>query len=336
MIEKWPRFGAILPSCWRMFLQLVPGGPLGVPLQALPDGVGVLRRGRTGSSEAEETKVESSKTRCAGDATAVQIHKIFINGLWLSYVDRGKGAPIVLVPGSMADLRIWTNQIEPLSRHNRVLAYSRRYNWPNSAPGTGADGSMQRQVEDLADLMRGLGLAPAHIVGHSYGGSIALFLALGHPEVVRTLVLAEPAVWTALENVPGMEASVKTRQDFVAAVSQASASGDAERFVKTIVDFVAPGENVPSEIHNMFVSNVPAVKVENSARFTCEDARHINVPTLVLAGDRSPLPFRHMAEIVARCVPGGELVKIPEAGHTMYLMNPQAFSDAVLAFVGRH
>ncbi len=269
-------------------------------------------------------------------ATAVQPHKIFITGLWLSYVDRGTGVPIVLVPGTLSDFRIWMNQVEPFSQHNRVLAYSRRYNWPNSAPGTGADGSMQRQVEDLAALIKGMGLAPAHIVGHSYGGSIALFLALGHPEVVRTLVLAEPAVWTALDNVPGMEADVKTRQDFFALFTQAFASGDAERIVKTLADFVAPGVNLPSEIHSMFVSNIPAAKVERGARFTCEDARHITVPTLVLAGDRSPMPFRQMAEIVARCVAGGELVRIPGASHPMQLMNPQAFNDAALAFVARH
>ncbi len=261
--------------------------------------------------------------------------QIFVNGLWLSFLDRGSGAPIVLVPGTASDFRIWMNQVEPFSQRGRVVAYSRRYNWPNSPPGTGADGSMPRQVEDLAALIAGIG-APAHVVGHSYGGTIALLLALAHPEVVRTLLLAEPAVWAALENVPGLEADVKARQDFTAALAPAFASGDAERVVKLLEDFVAPGVNVPSEIHSMFVSNVPAAKVEGGARVTCEDARHITVPTLVLTGDRSPVFFQHMAEIVARCVPGGELARIPGASHPMQLMNPQAFNDAVRAFVARH
>jgi pimeloyl-ACP methyl ester carboxylesterase len=195
---------------------------------------------------------------------------------------------------------------------------------------------MQRQVEDLAAMIKGMGLAPAHIVGHSYGGNIALFLALRHPEMVRTLVLAEPGVWAALENVPGMEADVKARQDFTTAAGQALGSGDAERVVKTLFDFVAPGVTPPSEIHSMFVSNVPAWKVEGGARFTCEDARPITVPTLVLTGDRSPVYFRHMAEIVARCVPGAELARIPGASHPMQLMNPQAFNEAVLTFLVQH
>ena len=271
-----------------------------------------------------------------GSVGKLQIHKIFVNGLWLSYEDVGKGPPVVLVPGTLSDFRIWTNQVEPFSLRGRVLAYSRRYNWPNSAPGTGADGSMQRQVEDLAALIKGMGLAPAHIVGHSYGGTIALFLALRHPETVRTLVLAEPGVPAVLENVPGMEADVKARQDFATAAGQAFASGDAERVVKTLADFVAPGVNLPTEMHSMFVSNVPAAKVEGGARFTCEDARPITMPTLVVTGDRSPILFRHQAEIVARCVPGAELARIPAASHPMQVMNPQAFNDAVLAFVAKH
>ncbi len=271
-------------------------------------------------------------------STAVPIRRIFVNETWLSYVDRGRGAPIVLVPGSLSDFRIWINQVEPFSQHGRVVAYSRRYNWPNSAPGTGADGSMLRQVDDLAALIKGLGLAPAHIVGHSYGGSIALFLAQGHPEVVRTLVLAEPGVRTVLENVPGTEADLKAFQGFGAAIGQAMASGDAERIVKTLVDFVAPGEfeNLPPEIRRMFASNIPAAKVESMARFTCEDAGHIIVPTLVLTGDRSPMGYRHIAEIVARCVQSGELVRIPGASHPMQILNPQAFNDAVLKFVAQH
>ena len=271
-----------------------------------------------------------------GSVGKPQIHKIFVNGLWLAYEDVGKGPPVVLVPGSLSDFRIWMNQVEPFSLRGRVLAYSRRYNWPNSAPGSGTDASMQRQVDDLAALIKGMGLAPAHIVGHSYGGTIALFLALGRPETVRTLVLAEPGVPAVLENVPGMEADLKARQDSATAAGQAFAIGDAERVVKTLWDFIAPGVTLPSEIHSMFVSNVPAAKVEGGARFTCEDARPITVPTLVLTGDRSPVFFRHVAEIVARCVPGAELARIPGASHPMQFMNPQAFNDVVLAFVAKH
>jgi pimeloyl-ACP methyl ester carboxylesterase len=271
-----------------------------------------------------------------GSGEKPQSHKIFVNGLWLAYKDVGKGPPIVLVPGSLSDYRIWFNQIEPFSQHNRVIAYSRRYNWPNSAPGQGADGSMMRQVDDLSALIKGLGIAPVHIVGHSYGGTIALFLATSHPEVVRTLVLVEPNAPPWLENMPGAEADLKAIQNFNAAFQQALASGDAERAVKTIWDFVAPGDALPAEIHSMFIINIPAVKVEKGSRFTCEDARRIAAPTLSLTGDRSPSGFRLAADAVAHCVMRGELVMIPRASHPMQILNPQAFNAAVLKFVAQH
>ena len=47
-----------------------------------------------------------------------QSHKIFVNGLWLADVDAGKGSPVVLVPGSLSDFRIWINQIGPFSQHH--------------------------------------------------------------------------------------------------------------------------------------------------------------------------------------------------------------------------
>ncbi len=268
----------------------------------------------------------------------VQTHRIFVNGLWLGYQDAGNGPPIVLVPGSFSDFRIWFNQMEPFSHRNRVIAYSRRYNWPNSAPDQSADGSIGRQVDDLAALIKGLGIAPAHIVGHSYGGSIALLLAVAHPELVRTLVLAEPGVRAVLENIPEAKADLAAFQSFGAAMQQAVASGDSERMVKTLVDFVAPGEfaRLPAEIHTMFLANIPAVKVEGNSRFTCGDAQRITVPTLVLTGDRSPSGYRRIADVVARCVMRGDLVTIPNASHPMQFLNPQAFNEAVLAFLAKY
>ena len=271
-------------------------------------------------------------------STAVPIQRIFVNGMWLAFEDKGQGPPIVLVPGSLSDLRIWVNQTPALSVHNRVIAYSRRYNWPNTAPGQDADGSMARQVDDLAALIKGLGIAPAHIVGHSFGGSIALFLAVSHPEVVRTLVLAEPRADAVLENLPGAEADLKAFQNFGAAVQQALASGDAERIVNTLAGFVAPGDTLPAEIHNMFISNGPAWEVERKSpfAFSCKDAGHIVAPTLVLMGDRSPGVYRRTADAVAHCVARGELATIPRASHPMQILNPQAFNEAVLMFVAQH
>ena len=275
-----------------------------------------------------------------GSVGKPQSHKIFVNGLWLAYEDQGKGPPIVLVPGSLSDYRIWFNQIGAFSQHNRVIAYSRRYTWPNAGPGAGADASVPRQVDDLAALIGGLGIGPAHIVGHSYAGLIVLLLALQHPELVRTLVLEEPTIPSILADTPGSDADLKSFQDFGAALQPAFASGEAERIVKTVIDFVAPGAfaSMPSEMHSMFVGNVPSFRAEAGPRppIACQDLGRVTVPTLVLRGERSPSGFRRIADIVAHCVVRGNMVTIPRASHPIQLDNPQAFNEAVLTFLAQH
>jgi len=264
--------------------------------------------------------------------------QVAVSGMRLACEERGTGSPIVLVPGSACDLRVWVNQIEPLSSWYRVIAYSRRYTWPNAGPDAGADASFARQVGDLAGLIKSLGIAPAHIVGHSFGGTIALFLAFEHPELVRSLLLAEPGVAALLEDFPRTDTELDASQNFARALQEAFASGDSAFVVEASFDYVAPGTMpaMSAEIRNMLLGNVPALKVERSTprpRFTCGDVRRIAVPALVLVGDRSPSAFRRSAEFLAQCFPRSALVSIAGAGHMMQLDNPQAFNESVLAFL---
>ncbi len=70
----------------------------------------------------------------------------------------------------------------PFSRHYKVIAYSRRYNFPNHNFPCVPDYSAAVDAEDLAALIMRLKLGPVHVVAHSYGGYAALFLAARHPD----------------------------------------------------------------------------------------------------------------------------------------------------------
>src|SRR4029077_18012727 len=97
-------------------------------------------------------------------------------------------------------------QLESLSQRYRVVAYSRRYNYPNARSVPAANHSALVEADDLANLLKALGASPAHVVGHSYGAYTALILALKHPELVRSLVLAEPPLLRWLPSLPGGKA----------------------------------------------------------------------------------------------------------------------------------
>src|SRR5687768_5878806 len=96
-----------------------------------------------------------------------------VNGVRLFWEQTGEhGVPLVLVHGSWGDHHSWQAVVAALSKSFRVVTYDRRGHTQSERPGT--HGSLEEDANDLASLVRTLGIAPAHIVGHSFGGAIAL------------------------------------------------------------------------------------------------------------------------------------------------------------------
>src|SRR4051812_39475370 len=121
------------------------------------------------------------------------IKTMSVNGYDLAYVERGTGTPLILLHGASNDLRSFALQMEPLAKNFRVISISLRHYWPEPWDGKG-EFSAKQQAEDVAAFIKALGVGKVHLVGHSRGGYIALELALAHPELLRDLVLAEPAL----------------------------------------------------------------------------------------------------------------------------------------------
>ena len=280
-------------------------------------------------------------TLLAALAPQTIVHRLSANGMSFAYIEQGKGSPVILVHGSISDYREWSKQMAPLAHGYRVIAYSRRYHWPNLSPGQDADVTLQRQADDLAAIIRALGVAPAHIVGHSKGGSVAVLLALQHPEMVRTLVLADPGLGQILRGTAENDAFSKEAQAVRAQMQMAFDSADPVRIVKTFLADVAPGEfeKAPPETRQMFLANVSAFQLDYiSPRypFTCADVGRIGTPVLVVTGERSPSGFQRIAEATARCLKAGTLLTIPEATHHMQSDQPQLFNRAVRTFLAAH
>jgi non-heme chloroperoxidase len=87
-------------------------------------------------------------------AAEPQIHAISIgHGITLHYVDEGKGVPVVFVHGSLSDGGYWADQIGPFAKHYRPIAYSRRYNYPNTNPAQPGYSALV-DSDDLAAFIR--------------------------------------------------------------------------------------------------------------------------------------------------------------------------------------
>ncbi len=166
-----------------------------------------------------------------------QPKKVGVNGVELHYLEQGEGTSVLFVHGGLDDYRYWKSQMEPFSQRFRVIAYSRRYNYPNNNPITRSDHSAIVEADDLAALIKSLKLGRVHVVGASYGAYTALFLALRHPEMVRTLILAEAPVLRLLRDKPQ---GLALYEEFITKLwkpaGEAFRAGDKEQALRITID----------------------------------------------------------------------------------------------------
>jgi pimeloyl-ACP methyl ester carboxylesterase len=248
--------------------------------------------------------------------------------------------------GGATDLRTWRPQIEPLGAHYRVIAYSQRYHFPNPWAGDGS-GINDTSVDaaDLAALIGALELGRVHLIGNSYGADVVLRFAVERPDLVRTLVLEEPGLLDWLLTLPGGPALLAEYAGSMAPAKRAAKEGDLGRATRLFID-AALGSGIYDQLPDSTVSRLmenarligyePTEPGDWSPDIARDDAAQIQAPTLLLTGENSPKMFRLVSQELARCLPNAERAWIAEAAHVLHYMNPQAFNDAVLAFLAKH
>jgi pimeloyl-ACP methyl ester carboxylesterase len=163
--------------------------------------------------------------------------KIHVRGIELHYIEQGQGEPLILLHGGQGDYRSWEPQMKVLSLQYRVVSYSRRYHYPNNNPLMAKYHSAYTEADDLAAFIRKLGLGRVHLIGTSIGAFTALVLAVKHPEMVRSLVLAEPPVHEWVRDSPNGAAAYK---EFMTTIWEPATkvfkTGDDEGAMKILVD----------------------------------------------------------------------------------------------------
>ena len=286
------------------------------------------------------------------------MHSVEARGTRFAYSEDGSGQPVVLVHGSASDCRTWEGQREPLARRFRVVAYSRRWHWPNAPVAQGVDYAMDEHVEDLRELLPALGGAPAHLVGHSYGAFLCLLVALRAPHLVRSLVLAEPPALTlfvspeprplellrlAFTRPRTAAAIVRFGAKGVAPARRAFQRGDAEAGVTAFAQGVFGGRGYERLRRSQKIQvrdNLANVQAEllgsGFLPLPAEAVRALRAPVLLVSGERSIGLFRRLTEALAELLPHAERAVIPGAGHAMHEDNPTAYNVAVVPFIAKH
>jgi non-heme chloroperoxidase len=268
--------------------------------------------------------------------------QVKINEAEFNYIDKGSGVPIVFIHGGLEDYRTWDAQVERFSKNYRVITYSRRFNFPNKNTKQLKEFSAKTEAEDLATLIKKLKLGSVHLVGHSYGGLIALFLSKNHPELVQTLTLSEPALISWL---PSLKDGKILHDNFYnqlwKPVKQAFEIKDTIAVLKHTLKYFA-GEDIldqlPEEVKTQFLVNIPewhaiAFSSDAFSDFKKDYFKEIKIPTLVLSGGQT-LPILQLTNKELRnTLPNAELYYLPEATHDYWMTHPSEMGDAVLNFL---
>lgn len=278
-------------------------------------------------------------------AAAGEVERVVVNGAQLAYRQAGRGTPLVLVHGGLQDYRVWEAHLAAFGARYRAIAYSRRNHFPNEVSADGTSDVMGGvHGDDLAGLIEGLGLGRVHVVAHSGGGLAALFFAAQHPELIRTLSVNEPPAAALLLNAAGGTEALAEFRARMTPAREAFRVGELERGMRLFADAVGgPGtyarrsETERRMMRDNVLERVADARTSTQApAFSCEMAKRITAPTLLINGARSPAIFHRIVDELLRCVPDGERVVIPGASHTVPAENPTGFQDAVLAFLARN
>jgi pimeloyl-ACP methyl ester carboxylesterase len=254
-----------------------------------------------------------------------------VDGLQIAYERVGSGPALVLLHGYVGDGQTtWRRQLDGLSDEFTVVA------WDAPGAGQSSDPPERFGLDGYADCLAGflgkLGLDTACVAGLSFGGIVALALQRRHSAVSSALVLASAyAGWAG--SLPHEVAEQRLRQ------ALALADGPPEAFVAALLPTMF-SKTMPPETVDDFRASMQAFRPRGfraMARASAEDVRdvlpHVDVPTLLVYGNRDARAPLTVAEALQAAISGSRLVVLPEAGHVCNVEAPDEFNLAVRNFL---
>ncbi len=263
------------------------------------------------------------------DATQVT-HRSFrcADGGELRYSTAGSGEPVVLIHGLGLDAAMWDAQWPALQREFRAIRYDVRGFGASSIP-TGP----YSHADDLLSLLEFLDARPAHVIGLSMGGRLALRFALDQPRAVRSLTLIDPS----LEGFSWSESWTRNMDPILAAAGNGDVAAARQRWLDH--ELFAPARREPQVADALTAMverysvwhwhNPDPLRMSASPAITC--LRSVSCPTQIILGELDLPDFKVIAQRLATEIPGALLHIIADAGHMANMEAPAAVNDLLLA-----
>jgi pimeloyl-ACP methyl ester carboxylesterase len=246
---------------------------------------------------------------------------MLVNGhkLYIEYNGPENGPAVVLLHHGLGSVRAWHGQVPVLAEAGyRVVAYDRwGYGESDARPGLDLP-SFTTDLEDLRSLLEQVGIRQAALVGHSDGGTIALYYAAQYPMQVTCLVTVAAHIYVE----PKMESAILgIKQTFET----------DERFRKGMQS--AHGEKYSAVFHNWFDG---WHRIESLSWDMRSLLGQIKCPVLIVQGEKDEHATSQHAKDIASSIHGAELWFIPGARHMLPQENKAEFNLKLLGFLNVH
>jgi pimeloyl-ACP methyl ester carboxylesterase len=264
--------------------------------------------------------------------------RVSINGAELEVAVHGVGEAIVFIHGAgFADSYRALADDPAVRNHYRTIRYRRR-GFAGSSP-VDRPMSVSAHADDCRALLDALGVAKAHVVGHSYGGAVALQMAVDEPDVVTTLGLFEPALLA----VPSGPQFFEVVSPIIEKYNSGDRADAVHAFIAAVggrdwrshVERTVPGgvEQAESDAATLFDSDLPSI---GGWTFEAEQAEKINQPVLFVLGSDSVPLFVEGRDLLHSLLPQTEDALLAGATHLLQMARPAEAAAALVDFLKKH
>jgi pimeloyl-ACP methyl ester carboxylesterase len=255
-----------------------------------------------------------------------------LNGARIHYERSGAGFPMIFLHAGIADSRMWEPQARAFEWEFDVIRPDLRGFGKSEMPPV-----PWSPVEDLLALIDELGLKPAHLVGCSMGGSIAIDFALDHPDRISKLVLVGSAI--------GGFTFRPEHAHLFGDASAARKAGDLDALNQAMLHLFLDGPERPrgcvgEPLRNLFLDmNAIAIRADFEKAPPAQNLlairrlHEITAPTLVIVGDKDVPTVLEAADVLADSIPNARKAIIKDAAHLPNLEHPEEFNGLVLDFL---
>ena len=250
----------------------------------------------------------------------------------------GQGPTVVMLHSGGMSGRQWRKLAEALSDRYRVVLPDFLGSGANPPWPAQEDFHFHQDVAEIETLLHGLH-APYHMIGHSYGGLVALTIARAQPDKVASLALYDPVAFGVLSDPDDSEGLEDLARVAAQPVFLDDERGGGEEWMHAFIDYWnGPGSwpAMPEANRQAFLQVGRKVYYEvrslSQDRTTLQAYASLNMPALLVYGEKTPPAARRVQQLLATTLPQANLQMLPGAGH----MGPLTHGPGFQALVEAH